>query len=324
MGFKTSVIIVSYNNFDTTTGPCLESLFADTTDPGREIILIDNASQDDTPKKLEEQVSGRSDVRVVLNDANRGFAGGNNDGANIARGEILILLNSDTRVPADAMGKLSRMLSDHPDWGMLGPVTNEAGNEQKIFVESLEPERIIREGDGWCSHSRGDCFSSERLDFFCVAVRKTDYEKLGGLDEQFGPGYYEDTDFSIRAKRAGLNMIFTEDVFIYHKAGKSFSKMGRKYVKNLMRENRKKLEKKHPGRVELHHIRDRNMHVMNQYVLLKKDVGGVEDAALAYKFDNRLKLARTMNPGNPLKKLIYRGRLNRLCSKFSAGANRSS
>lgn len=317
MGYKTSIIIASYNSFDITTGPCLESLFADTTDSGREIIVVDNASQDDTPEELKKQVSGRRDVRLVLNDANRGFAGGNNDGANIARGEILILLNSDTRVPVGAMGKLSRMLTDYPDWGMLGPVTNEAGNEQKIFMESLEPEGIIREGERWCSHSRGDHFESGRLDFFCVAVRKIDYEKLGGLDEQFGPGYYEDTDFSIRAKRAGLNMIFTEDVFVYHKAGKSFSRMGRNYVKKLMRENRKKLEKKHPGMVELHHIRDRNMHIMNQYILLKKDVEGSADAALAYKFNNRLQLARTIYPNNPLKKLIYHNRLKRLYRNFS-------
>jgi GT2 family glycosyltransferase len=316
MGFKTSIIIVSYHNFDITTGPCLESLFADTTDSDREIIVIDNASQDGTPEKLEKQIFGRRDVRLVRNDTNRGFAGGNNDGVNVARGETLILLNSDTRVPVGAMGKLSRMLTDHSDWGMLGPATNEAGNEQKIFVESLEPKGIIREGEKWCSYSRGDHFTSERLDFFCVALRKTDYERLGGLDERFGPGYYEDTDFSIRAKRAGLNMIFTEDVFIYHKAGKSFSRMGRKYVKKLMRENRKKLERKHPGMVELHHLRDRNMHIMNQYILLKKDVERTADAALAYKFNNRLKLARTMYPGNLLKKLIYHSRLNRLCRRF--------
>lgn len=323
MDYKTSIIIVSYNNFDMTTGPCLESLFADTADAGREIVVIDNASQDDTPGKLEKRISGRKDVRLVLNDTNRGFAGGNNDGATIARGEVLILLNSDTRVPVGATKKLSRMLTEHPDWGMLGPITNEAGNEQKIFVESPEPEEIIREGERWCLHSREDYFTSERLDFFCVAVRKRDYENLGGLDEQFGPGYYEDTDFSIRAKRYGLKMIFTEDVFIYHKAGKSFSKMGRKYVKNLMRENREKLKRKHPGMVELHHIRDRNLHIMQHYFLLKKDAGGAADAALAYKFNNRLKLARTLYPGNPIKKLIYRSRLNRLCSEFSKGATES-
>ena len=316
MDCQTTVIIISYNNFDTTTGPCLESLFKDTTASSFEIIVIDNASQDDTPEKLEQLVNGKKNVRLVLNNTNRGFAGGNNDGANIARGEILILLNSDTIVPTGAIGELSRILMDHTEWGMLGPVTNEAGNEQKIFVESRDPKEIIREGERWCAHSRGDCFASARLDFFCVAMRKATYEQLGGLDEQFGPGYYEDTDFSIRAKQRGLTMIFTEDVFIYHRAGKSFSKMGKKFVKKLMRENKEKLIKKHSGIIKLHHMRDRNMNVMNQYVLLKENMDKSFSKVLEYKFHNRMQLARTMYPNNPLKKLVYYCRLKSLCNKY--------
>ncbi|MFC1828914.1 glycosyltransferase family 2 protein, partial [Thermodesulfobacteriota bacterium] len=174
----------------------------------------------------------------------------------------------------------------------------------------------IMEGEKWCLHSGEDSFTSERLDFFCVAIRKATYDRMEGLDEQFGRGYYEDTDFSIRAKRAGLKMIFTEDVFVYHKAGKSFSRMGRKFVKKLMRENRKKLEKKHPGIVELHHIRNRNTHVMNQYILLKESTDNSPSQALDYKFNNRLQLARTLIPTNPLKRLIYHFQLKSLCKRF--------
>lgn len=316
MDFQTSIIIVSYNNFDTTTGPCLRSLLKDTAAGNFEIIVIDNASQDNTPEKLKKLVNGKKNVRLVLNNTNRGFAGGNNDGVNIARGEILILLNSDTMVPIGAIGRLSLLLIDHPEWGMLGPVTNEAGNEQKIFVESLETKEIIVEGERWCAHSRGDCFASERLDFFCVAMRKATYEQLGGLDEQFGPGYYEDTDFSIRAKRIGLKMMFTEDVFVCHRAGKSFSNMGKKFVKKLMRENKKKLIKKHSGIIKLHHMRDRNINIMYQYVLLKENIDKSFSQGLEYKFHNRLQLARTMYPNNPLKKLVYYCRLKSLCRKY--------
>lgn len=316
MDFKTSIVIVSYNNFDTTTGPCLESLFKDTTASSFEIIVIDNASQDNTPEKLKQLVNGKKNVRLVLNNTNRGFAGGNNDGASIARGEILILLNSDTIVPTGAIGKLSCLLMDHPEWGMLGPVTNEAGNEQKIFVESRDLKEIIREGKKWCACSEGDCFASERLDFFCVAMRKATYEQLGWLDEQFGLGYFEDTDFSIRAKRIGLKMMFTEDVFVYHRAGKSFSNMGKKFVKKLMRENKKKLIKKHSGIIKLHHMRDRNINIMNQYVLLKKNMDKSLFQGLEYKFHNRLQLARNMYPNSPLKKLFYYYRLKTLCKKY--------
>ena len=316
MNYQTSVIVVSYNNFDTTTGPCIESLLNDTTNKQFEIIVVDNASQDNTTDKLRQIASNEENLTFVFNRGNRGFAGGNNDGAAVAKGEILILLNSDTRVPRGAIGKLSSMLIENKDWGLLGPVTNEAGNEQKIFVTSTHPKQIIEDGEKWCSQSNHDYFESERLDFFCVAMRKATYEKLGRLDEDFGLGYYEDTDFSLRAKIMGLKLIFTEDVFIYHQAGQSFSTLRKKKIKLLMRENRKKLLKKHSGRFELYHMRDRNKHIMKQYVMLKMNMDNASTNGLDYKFQNRLMLANNMYPNNPIKKLLYYMQLKHLCARY--------
>jgi len=168
MTVQTSVIIVSHNNFENTTGPCLKSLLRHQGKRDFEIILVDNASQDDTPQKIRDLAAGEEAVRVVINKDNRGFAGGNNDGAKTARGKTLILLNSDTVVPEGGIERLSRLLFDHPDWGMLGPVTNEAGNEQKVFTRSKDQDGIIGEGKEWCARSQGYYFPSERLDFFVL------------------------------------------------------------------------------------------------------------------------------------------------------------
>lgn len=316
MDYQTSIIIVSYNNFDITTGPCIESLLSDTTNKQFEIIVVDNASQDNTTDKLRQIASNEENLKLVFNRENRGFAGGNNDGVNIAQGDILILLNSDTVVPPGAIGKLSKLLMRNEKWALLGPVTNEAGNEQKIFVESTQPEQIIEEGTRWCSCANHDCFKSERLDFFCVAMLKKTYEKIGGLDEQFGQGYFEDTDFSIRANKMGLNMVFTENVFVYHRAGESFARLGKKFVHKLMRDNKKKLAKKHSGVVKLYHMRERNMHIMNEYILLKREKDAVSCNGLDYRFQNRLSLANNMYPNNPIKKLFYYMRLRSLCTKY--------
>jgi len=316
MDYQTSIIIVSYNNFDITTGPCLKSLLNDKENNRNEIIVVDNASKDDSPYKLKQMASKEQNVKLILNNVNRGFAGGNNDGANIARGDILILLNSDTVIPPGAIGSLSKLLRKNENWALLGPVTNEAGNEQKIFVESTQPEQIIEEGKKWCSHANHDCFKSERLDFFCVAMLKKTYEKLGGLDEQFGQGYFEDTDFSIRANKMGLNMVFTENVFVYHRAGESFAGLGKKFVHRLMRDNRKKLAKKHSGVVKLHHMRERNMYIMNEYILLKREKDAVSCNGLDYRFQNRLSLANNMYPNNLIKKLFYYMRLRSFCTKY--------
>lgn len=316
MDYGASLIILSYNNYETTTGPCLESLFLDNENSSYEIIVVDNASQDQTPEMLKRFSLERSNFKPLFNSQNRGFAGGNNDGVGKAEGDIVILLNSDTIVPRGAINRLMDHMKDNPDWGMLGPITNAAGNEQKIYVKGDEVGADIMEGEKFCSHSMSDCFPSERLDFFCVAVRKDIYNSLGGLDEQFGLGYYEDLDFSIRANRAGIKMMYAEDCFIYHSAGKTFSSVGKKGVKKLMHENKRKLKKKHSGKIPLFRLRDRNMKIMKKYVEMKKQLAPGRQLDMDYKFNNRLMLAKGMYPHSPLKKLLYAFQLKKINTEY--------
>jgi GT2 family glycosyltransferase len=311
-----SIIIVSYNNFGSTTGPCLESLMADPRNSANEIIVVDNASSDETPERLRQLAATADNLRPVLNRTNRGFAGGNNDGVAVARGDIVILLNSDTIVPTGSMANLARLLAENPDWALLGPVTNAAGNEQQIFTRGLTSSDIMAEGETWCAHSQSFHFPSERLDFFCVAVRTETYHQLGGLDENFGLGYYEDTAFSARTKRAGKQMMVTEDIFVYHLGGKSFSGLQQRKRREVMRENRKKLRKNYGRDVVLHHLRDRNLYVLNEYVIRKAGATTEERAFLDFKFANRFTLARSLYPNNPLKKLRYYLALRNISRKY--------
>jgi len=316
MSENASVIILSYNNYETTTAPCLGSLFRDTESNPYEIIVVDNASQDRTPEMLNRFSAERTNFKSVFNKTNRGFAGGNNDGVKEAEGDIVILLNSDTVVPKGAINKIIKHMRDNSGWGMLGPVTNEAGNEQKIYISENDAEKASIAGEKFCLYSRNDCFPSERLDFFCVAVRKDIYNNLGGLDEQFGLGYYEDLDFSVRANRAGVKMMVAEDCFIFHSAGKSFSNVGKKSVKKLMHENKKKLKKKYSGKIELFRLRDRNMKRMKEYIKMKKQVASERYPDMDYKFNNRLLLAKGIYPHSPFKKMIYSIQLRKLCSVY--------
>jgi GT2 family glycosyltransferase len=176
-----------------------------------------------------------------------------------------------------------------------------------------EQDQIIREGEDWCARSKGDYFTSERLDFFCVAIRKTVFDKLGGFDERFGMGYYEDVDFSTMAGMAGFRMMFTEDCFIFHRGSKTFDE---KMVKRLMHENKRKIMEKYSGRIKLYPTRDRNMNIMKQYLLIKRagNLSRVDD--LDYKFNNHLLLAKTLYPHNPFKKLLYFFQLRSLCSNY--------
>jgi len=307
-----AIVILSYNRFATTTGPCLESLFADPQVAGMRIVVVDNASQDDSAQQLQRMVAGRDNVVLRIESVNHGFAGGNNLAVGLAAEPIVVLLNSDTIVPAGAMGRLSRTLADHPDWAMLGPVTNQAGNEQKIFTLPGDPAAIIEQGRNWCRHADGDCFASRRLDFFCVAIRRSLYLDIGGLDERFGVGYYEDTDFSLRVLKTGRAMMFTEDVFVYHQAGQSFAKMGTTRVRRIMRANRDTLVAKHGRQVPLVHLRDCNLAVIDAYLAAgAAGRAGTRRANLDYRFRGRMDLARTLFPRHPVRRWIYQWGLRR-------------
>jgi len=233
-----------------------------------------------------------------------------------ARGDVVVLLNSDTRVLPGAVGILGDLLRQRPGVGLVGPVTNAAGNEQQVFCTGDSPEAVLDAGRTWCRHAGGDLWPSRRLDFFCVALPRRLYLDLGGLDERFGPGYYEDTDFSLRALAAGVAMGFTETAFVYHRGGQSLSPKGRAYVRRLMRDNRERLKTKHPGRWELRHQRDCNLDVLEAYARQAEAMGAPPPDGLVYRFDNRLRLARCLDPRGPVKRWRYRRRLQRCLRSF--------
>jgi GT2 family glycosyltransferase len=311
-----SIIIVSYNRFEETTGPCVASLMADSQNRDRDIIVVDNASADGTADRVRELGDTYPNVRTILNTDNRGFAGGNNDGAAISKGAWLLLLNSDTVVPSGAIGRLEAWMAAHPEWAMLGPVTNQAGNEQKIFTSGSFMESIIEEGQRWCRYSTDDFFPSRRLDFFCVGIRRDLYAAMDGLDERFGAGYYEDTDFSLRVMQAGGIMMVVEDVFVYHQAGQSFASQGKPSVTRLMRSNRKRLYEKHGGRVPLAHMRDCNLDMIAYYVKLLSS-GTERCSDMQFKARRRLALADGMMPNSPLKRWKYRRRIRNLTESMN-------
>lgn len=319
MKYKASIIIVSYNNYRATTGPCLESLLEDRDVENVEIIIVDNASNDDSPFLLKQNTKGLKNVALLLNNENRGFAGGNNDGVAHAEGEIIILLNSDTIVPSGSIGKICTYLKSADRKMLLGPITNEAGNEQKIFMPATGVSDILREGINWCGRPNGHFFQAGRLDFFCVAMLKSVYEELNGLDEGFGLGFYEDYDFSLRAREKGCEILFSEDIFIYHKGSCSFSKRSADETKNLMHRNKKLLQKKHSNHISFYGVREGNLNVLRQYIDFKRMNTTNNNHELDRKFDGRYFFAQTMFSRNPIKRLQYYIKLKKLRNEYAKG-----
>ena len=122
-----SIIILNYNTFDLTC-QCIESIYKETKKVDFEIIIVDNASTVDDPDKFLELFPK---IKLVKNTENRGFAGGCNDGIKVAKGDTILLLNSDTKLLNDAISITYDFLNTHPNVGIVTcRLENEDGSPQ--------------------------------------------------------------------------------------------------------------------------------------------------------------------------------------------------
>src|ERR1035437_2693517 len=202
---KISIIILSYNDYPGTTGPCLASLAKDIEFESWDVIVVDNASDAPTRESLQKAQGQFPSVRLVLNERNLGYAAGNNIGIRISTGEVVILLNSDTEVPVGMFGRLVAHFVGNTKLGMIGPVTNAAGNDQAILATAESIEGKIEQGLRYANNGGNEQLITYRMDFHCVAISRDAITKVGLLDEEFGRGDYEDFDYSLRVKQAGFD-----------------------------------------------------------------------------------------------------------------------
>ena len=240
---KASVIVLTHGRRDLTRD-CLESLDRLTGYPDWELVLVDNASPDGTPDLLHSFAFGRPWVKVIANSSNPGFAAGNNQVARATTGEYLVFLNNDTYVTRGWLGDLLAHFQAHPDLGLLCPVTNNIGNEARIDISYGSLEEMEARARSYTSARRGRELDLRTVPFFCAAVPRSVWERVGGLDEGFGLGFFEDDDYAMRVRAAGLRVACAEDVFIHHHLSGSFQEMDSERRRELFERNRRYYESK--------------------------------------------------------------------------------
>lgn len=242
---KVSIIVLTYNNLELNK-ICINSILQKTAYPNYELIIVDNMSSDGTIEYLRElQRENRSNVKIIFNDKNCGFAGGNNIGIQCMQADYYILLNNDTIVTRGWVTSLVKHMINTPTLGMCGPVTNSIGNEAKIVCEYTSLQGLDKFSYFYTTNNiNKEYLDPKSLALFCTIIRSEIIENCGLLDENYRVGMFEDDDYSEAVKAAGYKLAIAEDAFIHHFDGSSFKKLLDENYKKIFEANKAVFEKK--------------------------------------------------------------------------------
>lgn len=238
---RVSVVVLTYNNLAFTQA-CLHSVEVHSDYRNLEVIVVDNASSDGSVEYLRSWAAEPSAAghvrRLVLNQDNLGFAAGNNVGLAAATGEVLVMLNNDTFVTPGWVRTLRAHLLRDKDLGLVGPVTNNIGNEARIEICYADMDQMAAQAGNYTRQHPGQAMPIATVAFFCVMLPRAVYDSVGGLDEAFGLGFFEDDDYCRRVEQAGWKVACAEDVFVHHHLSASFDQVGAERKKELFEKNK--------------------------------------------------------------------------------------
>jgi hypothetical protein len=239
MGVDVSVIIVNWNRSDLLMG-CLQSIQQRTHRVAYEIVIVDNASSDDSVARVRAGFptvgNGRCAVPVhlICNTENRGFAAANNQGLKVCQGRYALLLNNDTVVLDGCLDTMVAFMDAHSDAGALTCKQFDARDLEhpmppcatafptptrvmKTRLARLLRKENTRWGQRWlylgdnpeveqeAAHITGSCFM----------IRREAFEQVGLLDERFF-FYLEETDWCWRLREAGWKIYYTPAAAFIH------------------------------------------------------------------------------------------------------------
>lgn len=207
---------------------CIDSIFYSTKGISFEIILVDNASDDESPQKVLKFFPS---VRLIRNRQNLGFAGAVNRGIDMAGGRYLLILNNDTLVLEGALERLLSFLDEHPRAGIAGAdLLHRDGIRQTSYdnipslATTLLNKSILRLLFPRRYPSKLQDITRpvevESVVGACMAVRPQMIQEIGKLDQTYF-FFLEETDWCFRARQAGWKVYFVPGAKVVHLAGES-------------------------------------------------------------------------------------------------------
>lgn len=207
---EVSIIIPTQNNIDLTLN-CLTSIKNQTLPKNQiETIIVDNNSQDKTPKKVKLRFS---QVKVLSQKQNLKFSQATNLGAKVARGKYLFISNNDVEFEPDFFEKLLEFAKSDPQIGVLGGkiiTKTEGKNYQDSPANISRLTSEIKKLENYQKIQEADWITGAGL-----LVKKYIFDLLEGFDTNF-PFYFEDADFCFRVRNLGMKVLYYPKAKMYH------------------------------------------------------------------------------------------------------------
>lgn len=215
---KGTAIVVTHNSA-VWTERCLEALLAQS---GWEVLMIDNASQDDT---VSRALRFAGQAKIYRNSVNTGFAGGVNQGVRLAGGDTLVLVNPDAVAAPGALDKLADSLARHNAGAVGGLLLVENGKPQTGNMVRQLPTlgsalaELLLLNNVWRRNPWNRAYRCLDLDYTkpqevenpagaSLMFPRRVWDAVGGFDEEFFPVWFEDADFCACVRKAGWKIMY--------------------------------------------------------------------------------------------------------------------
>ena len=220
------VIIPVYGNRALTLRTFDSLLKADTT-VHHELVVVDDASPDPVLRQENSNsLAGKGLITLLTNARNIGFVSSVNRGMALHSDRDIVLLNSDTRVFGDWLGRLLGALRNAPRTGTATPLSNAA--TILSYPITLRDNHLSAENDPavldtLCARLGFSPVEVPTAHGFCMAISRKCLNEVGPFDAvNFGRGYGEENDFCLRASASGWRHVAATNVFVWHRGGASF------------------------------------------------------------------------------------------------------
>lgn len=212
-----SIVIPVYGQFGHTLA-CLRAIAAHPPEVAFEIIVVDDASPDESREQLR-LIRG---IRLLERPSNGGFIAACNDGAGIALGLYLVFLNNDTIPQPGWLDALLKTFDDYPDAGLAGA--------QLLYPDGRLQEAggIVFKDGSCCNYGRFESADDPRYNYVrdadyisgaAIALPRNLFHALGGFDSRYAPAYYEDTDLAFAVRAAGKRVLYQPAARVVHDEG---------------------------------------------------------------------------------------------------------